>query len=168
MRTPSNRFRPSSTVARLVPRVRTELRGRQLDRDLARGLDPEARPELALRAQELTSEETRAELARALEAAVHLAHASPPSLGTPVGVQRHAVRENAKLLLQLAERLREQGPADARGVAMVRALTSDGSSPLYWAKAPDSLGNVVRSALGALDPGIQPDQSSRRPSRQAA
>jgi hypothetical protein len=167
MRKRSNQFLPSSAVARLVPRVRTELRGRQLDRDLARGFDPEARPELALRAKQLTSEETRAGLARALEAAVHLAHASPPSLGTPVGVQRYAVRDNAKLLLQLAERLREQGPADARGVAMVRALTSDGSSPLYWARAPESLGNVVRSALGALDPGIQPDQSSPRPSRQA-
>jgi hypothetical protein len=162
MRKRSNR---GLAVARLVPRVRTELRNRQLDRDLARGLDPEARPQLALRANQLTSQEMRAALARALEAAVHLAHASPPSLGTPVGVQRYAVRENAKLLLQLAERLREQGPADARGVAMVRALTSDSSSPLYWASAPHSLGNVVRSALGALDAGIPPDPSSRRPSR---
>jgi hypothetical protein len=161
MRKRSNQFLPSSAVARLVPKVRTELRGRQLDRDLARGFDPEARPELALRAKQLTSEETRAGLARALEAAVHLAHASPPSLGTPVGVQRYAVRDNAKLLLQLAERLREQRPADPRGVAMVRALTSDGSSPLYWATAPYSLRNFARSALDALDRGIPPDPSSR-------
>jgi hypothetical protein len=127
------------------------LRARRVDRDLAGGLGSGASAELTRRAEQLTSQETRTRLARALEAAVHLAHASPPQLAAPGGIQRHAVRENSKSLLRLAERLREERSVNVQGVAIVRVLTSEGAGRLYWARAPRPLGQVVRSALRAID-----------------
>jgi hypothetical protein len=149
-------------------RVRTALQAGRLDLALARGQEPHASPETALRARQLSSQEMRDRLAAALEAAVRLAHSAPTAPGADAPVRRGAVRENSKALMQLADRLRED-PVDIQGVAIARVLTTDGTSPLYWDEAPYSLGHVARTALYALEPVSAPGPATAdRPRRLAA
>jgi hypothetical protein len=164
--TRSARVPPWSMAARLGLRARTAARAWKLDLELARGADPGSSPELGLRAAQLGSPESRAALARALEAAVRLGHGAPLALTAHVPIRRSAVREHTKALLELAERLRED-PVDVQGVAMARVLTSDAGSPLYSSEAPYSLGHAARSAQHALEPVKVPDPAGDRPVRLA-
>jgi hypothetical protein len=62
------------------------------------------------------------------------------------------VKETRPELERLARRLADPDPVDARGVALTKALLSDGAGPLYWARSPESLGARLREAFGALEP----------------
>jgi hypothetical protein len=62
------------------------------------------------------------------------------------------VKEARPELERLARRLADPDPVDARGVALTKALLSDGAGPLYWARSPESLGARLREAFGALEP----------------
>jgi hypothetical protein len=64
------------------------------------------------------------------------------------------VKEARPELERLARRLADPDPVDARGVALTKALLSDGAGPLYWARSPESLGARLREALGALEPRV--------------
>ena len=61
------------------------------------------------------------------------------------------VKEARPELERLARRLADPDPVDARGVALTKALLSDGAGPLYWARSPESLGARLREALAALE-----------------
>lgn len=165
--TRSQRAWPWRVASGLALQARTAVRAARLDLQLARGVDPDASPELSLRAEQLGSPGLRDALARALEAAVRLGHAAPSGLAAQVPIRSGAIREHSKTLLQLAERLRED-PVDIQGVAISRVLTSDAASPLYDKEAPYSLGHVARSALYALEPISAPDPAGDRPLRLAA
>jgi hypothetical protein len=155
----NERSRPGRTAG-LALRLRTWFRARRLDRALARGEDPEASPELSVRAEQLTGQRTQ--LGDAVEATVLEAHSPPAAPGARVPTRRREIRENAESLLGLAKRLRDGQPIDVQGVAMALLLTRDGTSPLYSPRAQYTLGYAVRSALGALEPvSMPPDVHGR-------
>jgi hypothetical protein len=142
----------------LLLRLRVRWRTPELDAALAAGVDPEGTRLLSLRAEKLATTRQRARLARALERVVDIGDADRvmaapafrrmlPSLP----VRRHQVRSNRVLLLQLAQRLREDRPLRAQGLALAERLITDDNSPLYTDQATLSLQDAVRVALGKLD-----------------
>ena len=54
-------------------------------------------------------------------------------------------------LLAVHDRLLAGGPVSAHGVALLRALISDGAGPLYRRHRRDDLGARLRHVLAALD-----------------
>src|SRR6266568_3472745 len=65
---------------------------------------------------------------------------------------RACVVEAAPELARLASRLQAVGPVEAKGVAQVRVLLSDGTGPLYDGAAPEDLRAAALGALAALAP----------------
>jgi nucleotidyltransferase/DNA polymerase involved in DNA repair len=136
------------------------LRRTQLDRVLARGADPDESSELALRARQLCGGRTRRSLARGIERAI--AQAERYSQSTALPVNREEIARARPLLVRLAERLRAPEDASPRGVAAVRLLLTEDTSPIMspgWSRASGIAGALegeARSALAALDgrPGI--------------
>jgi hypothetical protein len=51
----------------------------------------------------------------------------------------------------LAQRLASPLPREARGVALVRLLLTDGTGPLYSRRSREDLGAAVRRARAALE-----------------
>jgi hypothetical protein len=133
----------------LRDRVRARLLSARADDVLADGADPLSSPLLAARAEQLCSARSRAALAKGLTRAVADARRSRPSLTAAVHVARPAVRSCAPSLLALAAEL---GDAHVRlqGVALTRRLLSDGTSPLFCARAEDDLRAVVDEIRAAL------------------
>jgi hypothetical protein len=106
-------------------------RGR-LDRQIASGRPCESSAALALRATQLTDTHARRHLARDLRGIVDYVdlHGSGPVLSAVV-IDRAAVRESRHAILGLAERFEGEVPVSPRGVALARALMTDGLSPLF-------------------------------------
>jgi len=127
---------------------------RELDEQLASGMDPITSDELSLRAGQLASARRRGRFACVLRGAVELADApyDPARIGRPV-IPRAQVRENRELLLELADRLRTVGYLGVQGLAITSLLVRDGVSPLYSKAARSSLKTSVNHALLALDHG---------------
>jgi len=131
-------------------RIRTRLRRGRLDEELARGADPATSAELSLRAAQLGSRSGRSRLANALAEGLGDARR-----GTPVTLKsrespRANVRAAADELLALVNRLRDDQPVTARGMAMAARLLSDRSSPLNHGEGHD-LPHEIRTARFALD-----------------
>ena len=121
----AERARKPSRAARLVAR----LRGSMLDHALIEGADPAASQRLCARAALLTSAPVRGELADGLE--LLAARAQRPSRRWWASPRAVAAAANAELLRELAALLRERPTPQARGVAMVLRLLSDGTGPMY-------------------------------------
>jgi hypothetical protein len=126
-----------------------------LDRRLAEGRRTERDAAIALRARQLTSERSRETVAHTLMRTVELAR-EPRWRGAAAPVDRRAVLDSAPLILGIAQRLEEHAPVDARGVAMIRELLGNGSSPIYApslnAAAPDGqLAHCLQQAADALE-----------------
>jgi hypothetical protein len=136
--------------AGLRDRLVAKLRAGALDRQLARGVAPEAGGALTLHARALIGPPARAALARQLRRVVSDARGSHLWLSR-VPVRRHAVLEAADALDTLAARLAAPGPVGVRGVAQVRLLLTDGCGPLYFRGATDELRARVAQALSGLD-----------------
>jgi hypothetical protein len=147
-----NGIDPISMQRRTNSRLAAWWRAPQLDERLARGEDPASDRALELRAERLSGLAERRRLADALESVVLSAHRGGARFSVQVAPRGQAVRECAGDLRALAGRLRDGGPVDVQGVAMVARLLSDGASPLYYKNAPRSLQHVARSARHALDP----------------
>jgi hypothetical protein len=133
----------------LAVRIRTRLRRRALDGELAGGADPATSRELSLRAQQLRSAAERSRLANALVDAMGDA-ARPEPVAITYQPPRIEVLKCAEDLQALVERLRDERPVAIRGAAMTARLLSDGASPLRRAGGPD-LQHAVRAARFALD-----------------
>ena len=115
-------------------RVLTRWRAADLDRQLAKGIDPMRSDELSLRVGQLGSAGTRHRLAVAARRAVETANGRhPPLISTRL--RRPVVRENEDLLLTLADRLGNDEPLGVEGLAMTARLVNDHSSPMYRAGA---------------------------------
>jgi hypothetical protein len=124
---PPRRFR-----SQLAARVNARLRAPSLDRDLASGIAPWRSSLHAARALQLTSDRNRRGLARSLERLVENAHQQrSQNRGAVVYPCREQVIEAMPALLTIAGRLRSADPGDARGVARLIILLSDGSGPCY-------------------------------------
>jgi hypothetical protein len=131
----------------LVVRLRTWWRRERLDEQLARGTDPEASPELRLRAERLDSSAEHVWLAERLEDVVHQAREPATMSRLP---RRREVRLCVDELIALAQRLRSDQPTRLSGVAMTELLLSDGLGPLYFDGANVPLQEAVQSARAAL------------------
>jgi hypothetical protein len=134
---------------------------RELDRQLATGVDPMQSDELSLRVGQLGSSRNRRRVACGLRGAVALAErdASPVAVGVPP-IRRAAVRANSELLLEIAERLHSCDPVGVRGLAIASQLIEDRRGPLYRDNADRPLTVTAFEALAALDRGLRTSSAS--------
>jgi hypothetical protein len=153
---PVPQFRPTpvragGTHPSLAARWRLRWRRTRLDEELARGTDPTASAELALRAAQLRSRGERSRLANSLIEAVGDARGA--NLGAfRVGTRQRyaAIRDSADDLIALALRLRDDEPIAVPGAAMTALLVDRASSPLRRDDGHD-LRPAVRAAGVNLD-----------------
>lgn len=106
-------------------------RAARLDRELAAGASPRASALLALRAQRITGRRSRRRLADGLARAIRDAQATTPGFSAAVRPHRREVLAARTVLATLDRRLRAPEPVTARGVALLRVLLTEGTSPLY-------------------------------------
>ena len=142
---------PVVTRVRLRARVAARLGFAARDAALAEGADPDASPELALRARRLIAPRTRRLLAASLRRWVESARGRRGLYEVRPGPQ---VAGAAEALLELADRLEVRGPVEARGVALVSVLLSDGRGPLHSPQGAERLVAAARAAEAALDPRL--------------
>jgi hypothetical protein len=147
----TSQTRTTSALSRLGLRVRTRLRRRELDQQLALGADPSANAKLCLRAEQLQSTQVRERLADKLVGVLDRAH-RPAPLTLRVEPHRAETRASASDLLDLASRLRSHRPVEVRGAAKAALLVTPGASPLDADRGGGGLRSAVRAARLALDP----------------
>jgi hypothetical protein len=121
-----------------------------LDQALARGDDPSTSRRLSRRAHDLCDPAMRRKTAADVERVVQAAEEPPPSLTAAVPLNRRAIGELRPLLLTLAEDLRTDDAVNPGGVAIVRLLLRDGSSPLYGSPPVEELEDELCRARAAL------------------
>jgi len=138
--------------SRALTRLSTHVRTRALDRALAAGVSPDSSAALSLRAQMLIGHASRAGLARMIRRLVNDAR-QPRTPFTPhVPLCRRKIIRSARTLEELATRLLDDGPVDARGVAQIRLLLIGDRGALYdWPRA-DDLEPALQEAIRSLDP----------------
>jgi len=124
----------------------------KLDRKIAGGPPDIADSALALRARQLTAPGTRREIAGSLRNIMDYAdrRGSQPIISAVV-VEPRAVRCGRRAILELAERLEAAMPVSARGVALARALLTDGRSPLFNPHCERTVSEVAWEVKDALD-----------------
>jgi hypothetical protein len=124
-----------------------------IDRELAQGVASWRSPAHAERALQLTTSRRRRTLAAGLERLVK--HAQQP-----IGQFRHSavippcreqVREALPLILAITSQLRDGAPVDARGVARLEAVITDGAGPCYTRIHRDALNDVLELVSQWLD-----------------
>lgn len=151
---PSSTFRDGDAAPRspLRLRIRTALRRTELTRALADGAEPDARPELALRAAQLTSDRSRRALARTLGRTIAETYKPAMTRSRAVIIRRDAVLDAEDAINTMIERLGSSKPVQAQGMALAeRILTNADHSPLYNPGEPGSLGRAIKGATEALD-----------------
>jgi hypothetical protein len=116
---------------------------------LIAGVDPSGSAELAAHAARITGRSMRRRLAGYLE---HLERSrDEPRTPARVRPYQRAIQANALELRGLAILLRGSSPVPARGVALLRALISDGTGPAYTDREGRALAcdlDNVRAAFG--------------------
>lgn len=122
-----------------------------LDRQLAAGRPPETSLLLAARAQQVASPATCRKLARdwrnVIERTPH-----PTALFSPhAPICSERVRAAATEVQRMLADLNASGPKNARGVAMLRLLLSDGRGPLFDRRCEVDLATALRQAASQLD-----------------
>ncbi len=132
-------------------RVRARVHARECDRALASGISPDSSACLSVRAHELIGCSTRASLAQAIRRLVEDAGHPVRPMSFNIPICRSKVWRSRDTLKQLADRLLTDGPLDARGLAQIRLLLTDGAGPLYARPTADDLEPVVRRAMAALE-----------------
>ena len=141
--------------ARLHERLAARWRAYSLDSELARGVAPEARAALALRAHTLGEPRVRLLLARQVQRVLDEARCPPRPSRARIALHRDGVLAAAEELDALATRLITPGILASRGLASVRLLLSDGCSPLYRRGATEELRAAVSRVREALEPRIE-------------
>ncbi len=141
--------------ARVRDRLVARFRARRLDGELARGVVPQARASLALRAERLGSAKTRRSLALQLLSILSQARFGRSRSMCQIPIARREILYATEDLGHLVERLLAPGPVAAAGVAQVRLLLTDGSGPLYCRGAAAELRSLVARACTNLEPEFQ-------------
>ena len=137
-------------------RARVRLLRPRLVSELAEGANPDATPERAVCAAQLTSARHRQELAAGLYRVIEVSMSPPRRQPLPrpeVPLDHREVRTARAALLHLADRLRAQAEVSPRGVAIVEELLRCGSSPLYFHHYDGDVDDEARRARVALDAG---------------
>jgi hypothetical protein len=150
-------FRPAGSgpthIASLSLRTRVAVRRHRLTRALAKGGDPTARPELAVRAAQLTSERSRRDLARILRRVITEAHRPPMNPFQAAFIRRRAVLEAQGAIGAMIERLNSPRPVCAEGMAIAEQIVTNADcSPLYNPSEPNTLRRQILLATAALEP----------------
>ncbi len=136
-------------------RLRVTLRRAALTERLAEGADPSSSAELALRAYQLVRFRQRRILARTLQRTIEEVRNPNLRLSAVAPVRRREVLEAERPLRVLIDRLRDDRPVAAEGMALIYCIITDGSwSPLYNAIAPGALRRLTILATAALEPGL--------------
>jgi hypothetical protein len=136
--------------SRAMAHLRARVCARQLDRELAQGISPDSRAVLSMRAHDLIGLRTRSMLAQSIRRLLDdAAHPVGPMHFT-VPICRSKVWRCRDALEEVANRLAGGEPLDARGVALVRLLLSDGAGPLYDHPSANDLAPALERVLDAL------------------
>jgi hypothetical protein len=150
---PSPYFLPDPPPLPLRTRVYLHRHG--LTHALARGERPATRPELALRAAQLTGSRNRRGLARTLRRTVDDAHRPPANTFRAAVVRRTAVLEAEPEIREMIDRLVSPTEVDAEGMAIAdEIVTNANHSPLYNRSEPGTLRRQIRVATEALEPPV--------------
>jgi hypothetical protein len=134
----------------LRTRLRARLRRSALDRRLAAGEPPGARPELSWRAAELTAGAERRALADQIDALVDEVIAPQRPRGAAAPVDRDGVRAYLQQFVEIADDLRGAERIQPQAVALLRVLLRDGGSALYSPGASRALQMALIEARDAL------------------
>jgi len=138
----------------LLVRARAGIQRGELTRTLAEGTDPSGRPELALRAAQLTGKRSRRTLARTLRRTVAEAHQPAMTRASVVIIRRGAVLNAELAITAMIERLESSEPVRLEGMAIAeRLLANADHSPLYSPAEPGTLRQLVLAATAAMGPG---------------
>lgn len=139
----------------LLVRARGGIQRGELTRALAEGTDPSGRPELALRAAQLTGKRSRRSLARTLRRTVAEAHKPAMTRASVVIIRRGAVLDAELAINAMIERLESCEPVRSEGMAIAERLLTDAEhSPLYSPAGPGMLRQRVLAATAAMGPGL--------------
>jgi hypothetical protein len=134
-----------------ITRLRSCIRGASLDRALAAGANPCESAALARRAAHLSSRRSRRRIAAWVSDTVNAAHQLRRGLSAAITPDRDEVLGAAEQLMRVEELLESSGPVYARGVAMLKALLSDGASSLYSPRRAGELRRDLDSIISALE-----------------
>jgi hypothetical protein len=146
---------PSPYFPPLPLRTRVYMHRHGLTHALARGQRPATRPELALRAAQLTNSRNRRGLARTLRRAVDDAHRPPIETFRAALIRRKAVLEAEPEIQAMIDRLDNSAQVDAEGMAIAEEIiTNANHSPLYNPSEPGTLRRQIRVATEALEPPV--------------
>ena len=125
------------------------LRAGRFDRALAVGVPAPAGSALAVHAARLTSVAERQAVARALRRAVRDAKDTRATKSGRVPMHRANIASAEALIDEVTLRLHAPRPVSARGMARLRQLLSNGTSPLFRQGRGDLAGRLG-AALAAL------------------
>jgi hypothetical protein len=136
---------------RATARVRARMCARRLDRALAEGASPDSSAGLSVYAHDLIGVRARCTLSRSIRRL--LAEALHPlrPLSFSVPVCRSKVLRSRRTLEELADRVAGDRPLNARGLAQLRLLLSDGVGPVYTSPGADDLAPALERASAALE-----------------
>lgn len=157
---PSNPSRIIVERTKLRTRLSTRVRARALDRALAAGVSPDSSAALSERARTLIGAAARVDLARSIRNVLGDARRPRDPLTPQVPLCRGKIVRSARTLERLAERLVNDEPVDARGVAQIRLLLVGDRGALFDYPAADDLEPALREMLR----GVEPDESRPHPS----
>ena len=131
----------SRRFASLAARLRAPL----LDRQLAAGVPSWRSAQHASRALQLTNARRRRTLGASLERLTERAERPlAPLSSAAIPPCREQVRDALPEIMAMSAILRSAEPIDARGVAKLRALLSDGSGPCYKRSCPSALTDALQ------------------------
>jgi hypothetical protein len=145
---------PTSYLPRrptLGHRLNARLLADRLDRELATGITPEASLLHALHAQRIVRPRSCRTLGRSLRRILAAAGADTTSrVPTATPICQANVRAAATMLALVVQRLERNGPIQARGIASLRLLITNGGGPIYRADAPENLSIEAQTVLQYL------------------
>lgn len=107
---------------------------------------------LSARAKRITARRSRKRLADGLTGALRSAQDGTPGFTAAVRPHAQEVLAARTVIAALDRRLRGPEPVTAHGTAMLLALMTEGTSPLYRPTEPGALGSHLRAAAAALEP----------------
>jgi hypothetical protein len=152
-------------IRRLLAAGLARLRWRALDHALADGADAASSTALAARARHLTRHETRARIAESVRTVI-LEAGRPPSMpSSRIPPSRPEVPAARLELAAIESRLRSEASVDARGIARLELLLTDGGGPLYSPDYPAALSaelDRIMAALGAREEDLRDARAQTR------
>lgn len=128
--------------APLLARIVARLRADKFDKMLAVGVPARQGSALAVHAERLTTSQEREAIARSLRREFESARRATAVASSCIPVQRADVLAAEDLIEALTLRLHSPQPVQARGMARLRKILSDGAGPMYRGGRGDLAGRL--------------------------